>query len=360
MDFIDRVRELSQKAQKAREQVQTEEATKNALVMPFINNVLEYNVFDPTEVVPELTADVGIKKGEKVDYALLKEGKPLILFECKSVGTDLSKEQASQLYRYFSATEARFGVLTDGIVYRFYSDLEQPNLMDAKPFFEFNLLDFEESHVEELKKFSKSSFNLDAIRTTASELKYTKEIEKMLAEEWTAPSEDFVRFLVSRVYSGHKTQAVIQQFTPMAKLAFQQFISGRIKDRLRSALAVETASLDDAQQQPATPQPKSATPTSDITTTIEELQAYYIVKSMLREVVDPKRIIMRDAKSYCAILLDDNNRKPICRLYLDSVRKQVGLFDERKNEERVSIEHLDDIYTYAEKLKATPAYYART
>src|SRR3989304_10247913 len=148
MDFIDRVRELAARAEKLIPRVQTEEGTKNALVMPFINNVLEYNVFDPAEVMPEFTADVGTKKGEKVDYAVLKDNKPIILFECKCVGADLNKEQASQLYRYFSVTEARFGVLTDGIVYRFYSDLEQPNKMDAKPFFEFNLLAFEEPLVE--------------------------------------------------------------------------------------------------------------------------------------------------------------------------------------------------------------------
>ena len=356
MDFIDRVRELAARIEKRIGHIQTEEATKNALVMPFINSVLEYNVFDPAEVMPEFTADVGTKKGEKVDYAVLKDNKPIILFECKCVGCDLSREQASQLYRYFSVTEARFGVLTDGIVYRFYSDLEQPNKMDAKPFFEFNLLDFEESHVEELKKFSKSSFDLDAIRTTASELKYTREIKKMLAEEWNTPSDDFVRFFASRVYSGHMRQAVIQQFTPIAKSAFQQFISDRIKVTLKSALAQETAASGQAQKE-SVPEPQKAA--VDITTTDEEVQAYYIVKSVLREVVDPKRVFMRDAKSYCAVLLDDNNRKPICRLYLSAQRKQLGLFDEQKNEERVPIEELDDIYKYAERLKTTPAYYAR-
>jgi predicted type IV restriction endonuclease len=122
MDFIDRIRELASRAPKQLPHIQTEEATKNALVMPFIG-ALGYNVFDPTEVTPELTADVGIKKGEKVDYAILQDGQPIMLFECKWHGAELKDGHASQLYRYFSVTHARFGVLTNGIIYRFFTDL---------------------------------------------------------------------------------------------------------------------------------------------------------------------------------------------------------------------------------------------
>lgn len=361
MDFIDRLREVAARIEKRVAHVQTEEATKNSLVMPFINHVLGYNVFDPAEVVPEFTADVGTKKGEKVDYAILKDEKPIMLFECKRYGSDLDKEEASQLYRYFSVTEARFAVLTDGVIYRFYSDLDQPNKMDAKPFLEFNILDFEEALVEELKKFSKSSFDLEEILTTASELKYTREIKKILAEEWSNPSDDFVRFFASQVYSGHKTQTVMQQFHPITKSAFHQFVSARISDRLKSALAEETAAASDRiRQEPAGPTQEGAEEQEEdggIVTTEEEIQAYYVVKAVLREVVDPKRVWMRDRKSYCAILLDNTNWKPICRLYFNTPRKQLGLFDEQKHEERVPIEDVDDIFKYAERLKATPSFY---
>jgi predicted type IV restriction endonuclease len=191
MDFIDKIRELSARIPKQLEYIQTEEATKNALVMPFIS-ALGYKVFDPIEVTPELCADVGVKKGEKVDYAILREGEPIILFECKHHAADLGKVHASQLYRYFSVTEARFSVLTNGLAYWFYTDLEAPNKMDEKPFFEFNMLDIKESAVEELKKFSKSVFDLDNILTTASELKYTREITRLLVEQMQEPTEEFV------------------------------------------------------------------------------------------------------------------------------------------------------------------------
>lgn len=322
MDFIDRVRELSARAGKVVDRLETEEATKNALVMPFINDVLGYNVFDPTEVVPEFTADVGTKKGEKVDYAILKDDKPIILFECKNVGYDLDKEPASQLYRYFSVTEARFGVLTDGVIYRFYSDLEHPNKMDAKPFLEFNLLDFEDPLVEELKKFSKTSFEIDKILVTASDLKYTKEIKRILWEQLNNPSDDFVRFLASQVYSGLKTKAVMQSFNQLTKRAFNQFVSDRVSDRLKSALAGEQIASSKVAPEGGAIGEQEADKTI---TTEDEIQGYYVVKAILREVMDAKRIAIRDQKSYCSILLDDNNRKPICRLHFSSERKHLGL-----------------------------------
>jgi hypothetical protein len=361
MDFIDRVREMAVRIEKRLAHVQSEEATKNSLVMPFINHVLGYNVFDPAEVVPEFTADVGTKKGEKVDYAILKDEKPIMLFECKRYGSDLDKEEASQLYRYFSVTEARFAVLTDGVIYRFYSDLDQPNKMDAKPFLEFNMLDFEEALVEELKKFSKSSFDLEEILTTASELKYTREMKKILAEEWSSPSDEFVRFFASRVYFGHKTKSVMEQFNPITKSAFHQFVSDRISDRLKSALAEETAAASDRRREEAGVSAQEVAEEQEedggVVTTEQELQGYYIVKAILREVIDPKRVWMRDQKSYCGILLDNSNRKPICRLHFNTPRKHLGLFDEHKHEEHVPIEDVDDIFRYAERLKATPSFY---
>lgn len=151
MDFIDQLKALAAKVPALCDVLKTEEATKNALVMPFIQ-ILGYDIFDPTEVVPEFVADVGIKKGEKVDYAIKKEGQIIMLFECKHCGGDLSIKHASQLFRYFSTTEAKIGVLTNGVIYRFFTDLEAPNKMDEKPFLEVDMLDLNETVVGELKK----------------------------------------------------------------------------------------------------------------------------------------------------------------------------------------------------------------
>lgn len=358
MDFTDKIRELASNFQKQLPHIKTEEATKNALIMPFIA-ALGYNVFDPTEVTPELHADVGLKKGEKVDYAVLKEGKPILLFECKWHGADLNKEHASQLYRYFSVTEARFGVLTNGIIYRFYTDMEAPNKMDAKPFFEFNLADHRETDVDELKKFTKSAYDLNGILTTASELKYTREIQRVLAEQWQNPSEEFVRFFSTQVHPGRMSQAIREQFTQATQRAFRQFINEQINDRLKSALGVEAQRAPaELTPVPIAPSETKGVPEPIIATTPEEWEAYYTIKAILYPVVGAKRVVLRDVQSYCSILLDDNNRRPICRLYFNSPRKALGLFDnEQRAETRVPIEGLEDLHQYADRLRTTAERY---
>ena len=354
LDFIDRMREISSRVQSRVDKVSTEEATKNALVMPFINHVLGYHVFDPSEVVPEFTADVGTKKGEKVDYALLQDDEPIMLFECKRYGTNLDNEPASQLYRYFSVTKARFGVLTDGVIYRFYSDLVEQNKMDSKPFFEINMLEFNEAEVEELRRFTKTSFDPEQILSTAKDLKYTREIMRLLAAEWTEPSEAFVRYITGQVYDGTKTKAVIDQFTRITKKALGRFLADRINERLTSALQDNTAP-DEPEDEP---EPEDET--DDIVTTEEEWHGYFAVKAILNGEISPERVFLRDRKSYCAIVLDGTNRKPICRLYFNKAKKYLGLFDKEKIEQKVAIESTDDIFQYADRLLTTVRQYTES
>jgi hypothetical protein len=351
MDFIDQLRALSARIASTKDMIQTEEATKNAMIMPFIQ-CLGYNVFDPHEVTPELVADIGLKKGEKVDYAILRDGKPIILFECKRSGGDLSISHAGQLFRYFHVTEARFGVLTNGLCYRFFTDLEHANKMDETPFFEFNILDFKDRDVGELKKFAKTAFDVDVIMTTANELKYTRTIQNKLSEWMQSPSEDFVRLVSADLYANRRfTPALKEQFTAITKRAFEQLISESINERLQGAMT--HAPTLAPEPQPSAP---TALPTADpqIVTTPEEIEGFHIVRAILRGTIDPKRVHMRDAQSYCAILLDDNNRKPICRLRFNNTEKlSLGVFTDKKEEERFPLNSLDDIYNYAEQLRAT-------
>lgn len=357
MDFIDQLRVLASRISNTRSIVQTEEATKNAMVMPLIQ-ILGYNVFDPLEVTPELIADVGTKKGEKVDYAILRDGKPIILFECKKAGADLNINHAGQLFRYFHVTEARFGVLTNGLVYRFFTDLEQPNKMDEKPFFEFNILDFKERDVEELKKFAKSAFDLDKILTTANELKYTRAIQTRLAEWMQDPVEDLVRLLAADLIGNRRFTPVLKdQFTLITRRAFEQLLGERINERLKGAMAPESLSVPDpvvASPTETIPSVASTNSESQVSTSAEEIEGFHIIRAIVRTLVGTKRVVMRDAQSYCAILLDDNNRKPICRLRFNNTEKlRLGIFNDKKEEEIVSVESPDDIYNYADRICAT-------
>lgn len=358
MDLVDNLRALATKIPKFKQDglMKTEEGTKNALVMPFLN-ALGYNVFDPMEVTPELIADVGTKKGEKVDYAILKDGKPIILFECKIHGTNLKQVHASQLYRYFTVTSARFGVLTDGQVYRFYTDLVQANIMDADPFFVIDICDFKEHDLEQLKRFTKSIFDEQAIITSASELKYKSLIKAYLGEQMQQPTETFIRTILteSKAYSGRMTQSTLDEFRPIIRDALRMFITDQVELRLKAALARETA----AAEQPTEPAVDTEKVTSEqpIVTTQDEIEAFFVIKAVLRDVVDPKRIHMRDNQTYCSILLDDNNRRPICRLRFNSTHKYIGVFDESKQEQRIAINTVDDIYQHGDRLKAVFALY---
>ncbi|WP_213780128.1 type I restriction endonuclease [Caballeronia sp. dw_276] len=357
MDFIDEVRALASRVATTKDLLQTEEATKNAMVMPFIQ-LLGYNVFDPLEVTPELIADVGTKKGEKVDYAILKDGQPIMLFECKKSGGDLHINHASQLFRYFHSTEARFGVLTNGIVYKFFTDLEKPNMMDDKPFFEFNMLEFRDQDVDELKKFAKTVFDLETILTTANQLKYTRAIQNTLGNWMNDPPEEFVRLASAEFLVGkHFKNAVKDLFTEVTKQAFKQLVRDKINERLKGAMTPELsvapalqAHISDAQiEQDET---YSA---SDL-----ELEAFQIVRAILRPISKPARIFIRPSASYCAILFDDNNRKPVCRLRFNNEnRLVVGLFNENKEEDKILISDLDQLFDFGDRLKACVASYLK-
>ena len=363
MDFVDQIKALSGRIPKQIEVIRTEEATKNAFVMPFIT-ALGYNVFDPTEVVPELIADIGVKKGEKVDYAILRDGKPIILFECKFHGANLDLEHASQLHRYFHVTPARIGVLTNGIVYRFFTDLEEPNKMDSKPFLEVNLLDLKELAIEDLKMFCKVSFVLDEILSNANELKYTREIQRLVSVEFSNPSEDFVKFFATKVYAGKKvTGKIREQFVDLTKRALHQFINDRINDRLKSAMSAEPGIPHPMPSVPIVAElavPMLVSKEEKIVTTAEEMDAYLIIKAILRESVDPKRLTLRDTQSYAGILLDDNNRKPICRLRFTSAGKSLIFVNPDRSEEKFQIQDLNDIFGLSEKLRAALKSYELT
>lgn len=345
MDFKDQIKQLGDRVVKLKDQIQTEEATKNAFIMPFLQS-LGYDVFNPLEVVPEFVADIGIKKGEKIDYAIFKDGKPTILIECKHWAQNLNLHDG-QLLRYFHVSKAKFGMLTNGIVYRLYSDLVEPNKMDEKPFLEFNITEIKDNQVEELKKFHKAVFNAESIVNTASELKFMNELKQLIQQELVNPSPDFVKHFAKQVYPSNISAKVLELFTNLTKKSVQQHISDLITERLKTALTKED---EVAKEQEAIQKEQEREEANKVVTTEEELEAYMIVKSILRQKISSKRVTYRDAQSYFAILLDDNNRKTICRLYLNGNKKYLTTLDDQKKEVRQEINTIDDIFTYRDLL----------
>lgn len=349
MDFKDSIKQIADRVEKLKDSILTEEATKNALVLPFIQ-ALGYDVFNPMEVTPEYTCDIGTKKGEKIDYAIFIKNKPCILIECKHWNQSLTLHD-NQLLRYFHVSKAKFGLLTNGIHYKFYTDIVDANKMDEKPFLDVNILDIKDQQIEELKKFHKSYYDEEQIFNSANELKYANELKSLIANEATTPSDVFVRMLAKQVYGGLLTAKVMEQFTPLVKKAFANYVNDLITDRLKSALKAEETNSN------SKPEEMTISETLEtekkIATTEEEMEGFYIVKSILRKEIDHTRIFFRDAQTYFAIILDDNNRKNICRLYLNNKRKFIPILDENKKEVKEEILKLDDIYRYSDQLLRT-------
>lgn len=346
-----KLEQLYKRVEGLKENIATEEATKMAFIVPFLQ-ILGYDVFNPTEVVPEYIADIGTKKGEKIDYTILKEGSPIIIIECK-YWKEKADAHNSQLHRYFHNTNARFGIMTNGIIYNFFTDLEKPNIMDEKPFMTIDLSNLKDSSVRELVKFQKQVFDLDSILSSAEVLKYIKAIKQEFEKEIQQPSDEFIRLICRRFYTGQIKLGVLEKFREYTQKAVTTYINELVNSRLKSALNMSEVKEKEAEKEPE-PIVEEIIDESKIITTAEELEAYQVVKAILREKIPAKRIAYRDTQSYFGILLDDSNRKPICRFYFNGSKKYIELFDQGKDaSEKLPIEDLDEIYTYKERILNT-------
>lgn len=349
------IKNLMERIEKTKSVVLTEEATKNAYIMPFLQ-IMGYDVFNPLEVVPEFVADIGIKEGERVDYAIVLNGNPVMLIECKSCDNELKVETEGQLLRYFNVTKAKFGILTNGIQYKFYSDLAEPNKMDLTPFLTVDLSgDIEKINFSELSKFKKENFDAENIRRTAEILKCSNAIRNALTSEFTSPSEELVRVFFKKINpNGVFNQNQKEKLTPLLKSALETFINEKVKANLDAALKTTS----DAQQAVDAVHETILGPDTGITTTQEEIDAYNIIKAIASEIVAPDMIAMRDAKSYCAILYGDNNRKPIVRLFFNNTEKMAVVFFDAQQEEKIFIEKTSDLFQYKQRIINTVCKYS--
>jgi len=345
-----KLEQLHQRVDSLKDQINTEEATKNAFVMPFIQ-ILGFDIFNPTEVIPEFICDIGTKKGEKIDYVIKKDGEPILIIECKH-WKEKADAHNSQLHRYYHVSKSRFGVLTNGHTYNFYADLEKPNIMDEKPFFTLDLANISDSSLKILENFTKQSYNLENILDSAEALKYIKAIRNEFEIELQNPSDEIVKLLVNRFFNKPLTATRLIAFKEYTKKAFSNSINESINFRLKNALNINETI-------PSKEKTKISSVDEDVEapkfiTTEEEIEGSQIIKAILRESIPANRIFFRDTQSYFGILLDDNNRKPLCRLHFNSSNKYVELFHNGKdNGEKQPLQSLDDIYKFKQELLST-------
>ncbi|EGP5096667.1 type I restriction endonuclease [Enterococcus sp. E4-79] len=341
--FQDTLKQLGKRVVELKDSIGTEEATKTSLIMPFFA-ALGYDLFNPTEFVPEFTADVGIKKGEKVDYAIVLEGQPTILIEAKSINEQLTKHD-SQLFRYFGTTVSKFGILTNGEEYKFFTDLDEPNKMDLTPFLTVNITKIKDSQIPELAKFHKDNFDVDKITSSAAELKYLNSLKNYLSSELIDPTEDFVKYLLTEIYDGMKTKQTVEKFKPIIKKGLNQFIAERVNDKLSAALKTSVTVEDNETKSESNTTDETD---SEIVTTPEELEAYTICKVVLKDTIPLDRLFYRDNRSYFNILLDDNIRKWILRVRFNTNGMKIELNDE--NHTVYELNEPIDIYNYSSQI----------
>lgn len=340
MEFEEKIKDFSKRVEKLQKSITTEEATKTSLIMPFFS-LLGYDVFNPIEFTPEYIADVGIKKGEKVDYAITINNQVTMLIEAKSINENLQKH-SSQLFRYFGTTTAKIGILTNGMIYKFYTDLEEANKMDIAPFLEIDLINLKDSDIVEIKKFCKENFDIDMIMSSASNLKYASSIEKILSEEFDNPSDDFIKLILNKgVYDGVKTQNIIDKYRAILKKSINHYINTLINQRLQTALNNPAEVNNEVEE---------IIKEDEIVTTEEELESYYTVKAILSETVNPKQIYSKDTNSYFGILYDNKVTKWICRVYLKENVKFLIIPNKDRKEIRYEIKNVSDIYKLKQQL----------
>lgn len=354
MDFKDSIFQLSERIKRQVDSIQTEEATKNAFIMPLIS-ALGYDIFDPFEVVPELDCDLIKKKGDKIDYAIMRNNEAVILIECKHCKQDLNLHD-TQLQKYFVASKARFGILTNGIEYRFYTDLDKANLMDERPFLVLDMKGLSDNDIDQLKKFHKSYFNEDEILSTAQQLQISTLIRKIINSDFQNPSAEFTRYFVKEINDNRSSQKLIDQYTPLIKKEISNYINDVISDRLNVAMKKEEQeTIERTEQQGELPDGAVFTDSeTGIITTTEEIDAYNIIRSIIRKEVDAAKVYFKDFKTYALVYIDKQS-KWICRLYFG--KKMFISFPDLANGvgecERIELQTIDDIFNIADRLIET-------
>ena len=358
LEFEEKIKIFTSKIKEKLKHIDTEETTKTALILPFLNEVMGYDTTNPAEVKAEYTADLGAKRGEKIDLAILNEGEEIIMIECKSANSELSTDHLSQLYRYFNITDSELGILTNGVIYQIFTDSIKPGQMDKSPFLEINLLDLSDRNINELKKFTKENFDISKIKSKVDDLKFAHDIHKILSSEIDSPSDEFVKVIAKQAYDGVITKNVRDKFYKIIKNEFKEVINEKVEIRLNNALE-----KNDEEDQ------ENIVEISDdgVVTTNEEYEGYYIIKSIAAKVVDPERVFIRDFKSYCTVIIDNNNRYPLARMYFDNVKNmKIELFDKfekdnkgRRLTETYSISNVSEIYDYEDHIIKTVNVYLR-
>jgi len=341
MDFTEELRLFSNRIMQIKDKIQTEEAVKTSIILPFFH-LLGYDIFNPEEFIPEYTTDVGIKKGEKIDYVIMNDLSPVLLIEVKNCPDKNLKRHVSQLFRYFAVSKARYGMLTNGFSFIFYTDLDEKNIMDTESFFQFDILNLSDKDITEIIKYTKSNFNVDEIHESASGLRYLNKIKQLIITQSKKPSDAFVNYILGEMNIGRKTKTLVDTFRGYTKSSLKNLIvdNGQTINKDNS-LQIEKIE-------------------NQLTLTQIETESFYIVKSILRKIINPDIITFTNCEEYFTIILENNSENWICKISIKSKREISLPHNNEEGEITYEFDSIDDLYELdkeimdiAKKLKIT-------
>lgn len=325
-----------------------EQATKQSLVGPLFS-LLGYDLTDPRECIPEYKTDFGTGRSVKpVDWSFASNGKPIFFVEAKEAGKKLSG-YSEQLGDYFAkSTDVKLGILTNGVQWKFYTDVENANVMDKEPFVTWDVLSDEEAPLDLLTVLHKNQYNPQLIRTFAERNRnrnlLVSELTKLLE-----PSSDLVRLAVANIETRRLTDAVVDTWKPVLKSAIEEWARQRTLNLILNP-----------------PKPQEVSTQSDrVVTTQEELRTFEAIKTLLGPDMP---IAYQDTYSYFKIHLPERHTWAICRLYLDRRSPMMWICLDYSDVQHIVIEgvtiqdadgwievplkSIDDIQVYTELLKS--------
>jgi len=319
-EFLNRLKKHTEHIQKVGVHCETEETTKQALILPFLD-ILGFSAYDPTKVLAEYSADLpGVKAQERVDYALFCHGSPVMFVEAKAYSVQ-PENHSPQLARYFnSMPEVTVGVITNGRKWKFFTDLENKNVMDEKPFLTIDLLASNDSELIQLYQFRHDQFEPEKLRSLAEENTYFTAFSSVIRSSLRNIDIDFVRFVASKSsISRQLTIKFLESITPIVKQAVEKTVS----DMVVSGLSVveepepeepEEINLDEVDEvHPDNPK---------IITTVEEKRVYTILKEIL-DIDDD--LVLKDTETYCAYLYEGKTNRWVLRYRGDKKNPDVEL-----------------------------------
>ncbi len=238
-NFKVRLKNHIEHVKNVREHCTTEETTKQALILPFLD-ILGFNAYDPQKVKAEYGADFpGVKVGERVDYALFCQGVPVMFIEAKGCKEKMDNH-CPQLSRYFNSTpEVTISAITNGIEWRFFTDLNEKNIMDSTPFLRIMMDDIKDSDAEQLFRFRHDKFKPEALRTLAEESVYISAFVKVVSTSLREVDHEFVRYVAGRANIGRQlNQRFIETITPLVRQAVERSVSEMVVSGLSSRTSI--------------------------------------------------------------------------------------------------------------------------